>query len=150
MISKDYIAGFVDGEGMFYVSVVPSKETKTGWQVIYFFKISQNPIGMFVLKAIQKQLDCGYIKRNNLTDATDKSLAFIVRDLPSLRDKIIPFFENRLFIKKEVFEKFKHIIYLVNKKDHLIKKGIKEILDVSYSMNTGKRKYLKSDILKSY
>jgi hypothetical protein len=34
---------------MFYVGVVPSSETKSGWQVIYFFKVSQNPSGKFVL-----------------------------------------------------------------------------------------------------
>lgn len=30
-ISDDYLVGFVEGEGMFYVGVVPSRETKTGW-----------------------------------------------------------------------------------------------------------------------
>ena len=36
-VSDDYIAGFVDGEGMFYVGVVPSRgssRNKCGWQVI--------------------------------------------------------------------------------------------------------------------
>jgi len=135
---------------MFYVSVVPSKETKSGWQVIYFFKVSQNPVGITVLEEIQNQLDCGYIKRNSLTDITDKSLAFVVRDLPSLRNKVIPFFENKLCIKRNVFKKFKDIIELVSKKEHLKKSGIKKILDISFSMNTGKRKYQKSEILKAY
>jgi hypothetical protein len=35
--SDDYFIGFVEGEGMFYIGVVPSSETKSGWQVIYFF-----------------------------------------------------------------------------------------------------------------
>ena len=35
-ISDDYLLGFVEGEGMFYIGIVPSPETKTGWQVIYF------------------------------------------------------------------------------------------------------------------
>ena len=150
MLSSDYIAGFVDGEGMFYVSVVPSKETKTGWQVIYFLKISQNPVGKFVLEQIQKRLGCGYIKSNSLKDLTDKSLAFVVRDLPSLRDKVIPFFEGKLVIKKDAFEKFKSIIQIVDRKEHLKKEGLQKILDISYSMNTGKRKFSKEEILRSY
>lgn len=150
MISDDYIAGFVDGEGMFYVSIVPSKETKTGWQVIYFLKISQNPIGRFVLEKIKRRLNCGYVKANSLTDKTDKSLAFVVRDLPSLKDKVIPFFNNRLRIKASVFSKFKQVIELVYRKEHLTKSGIVKIIAISYSMNTGKRKFPKEEILRSY
>ncbi len=39
LLSADgYLVGFVEGEGMFYIGIVPSKETKSGWQVIYFLK----------------------------------------------------------------------------------------------------------------
>lgn len=149
-ISDDYLVGFVEGEGMFYVGVVPSKETKTGWQVIYFFKVSQNPVGKIVLDYFRKRLGVGYIKSNSKTDLSDKSLAFVVRDLPGIRDKVIPFFEGRLIIKNDAFLKFKKVINLVNQKKHLLKEGIKEILDISYQMNTGKRKFTKEEILKSY
>jgi len=152
-ISDDYIVGFVEGEGMFYVGIVPSRGTsrnKSGWQVIYFIKISQNPIGRSVLEQIRERLDCGYIKSNSQTDMTDKSLAYIVRDLPSLRDKIIPFFEGKLFIKSDAFEKFKNVIQIVNSKKHLTKEGMKMILNISYTMNTGKRKFSKEQILRSY
>jgi len=40
-LSDDYLIGFTEGEGMFYVGIVPSKETKTGWQVIFFKSISK-------------------------------------------------------------------------------------------------------------
>lgn len=149
-ISDHYLAGFVEGEGMFYIGIVPSKETKTGWQVIYFLKVSQNPNGKIILEKMKDRLGCGYIKANSLTDQTDRSLAYVVRDLSNLRDKVIPFFEGKLIIKKEAFEKFKRVIDLVNKKDHLTLKGIKEILDIAYSMNTQKRRVEKGQILRSY
>ncbi len=151
-ISDDYIVGFVEGEGMFYIGIVRSPETKTGWQVIYFLKVSQNPIGRMVLEKIKERLECGYIKANSLTDKTDKSLAYVVRDLPSLKDIVIPFFEGKLIIKKDAFEKFRRVIELVNQKKHLISEGIVEILDLAYSMNTQtqKRRVTKELILKSY
>lgn len=149
-LSDDYLIGFTEGEGMFYVGVVSSKETKTGWQVIYFFKVSQNPIGLNVLKEFNKKLDCGYIKLNNRNNQKDKSLAFVVRDLSSIRKKIIPFFDNKLIIKKDAFLKFKKVINIVSKKGHLNRKGMKKILELSYSMNTRKRKVSKSVILKNY
>ena len=149
-ISDDYLAGFVEGEGMFYIGIVPSRETKTGWQVIYFFKVSQNPNGKIVLNKYKKRLGCGYIKQNSRTDATDKSLAYVVRDLPSLMDKIIPFLEGKLVIKRKNFEKFKKVLEIVDRKEHLSKKGIKKILDIAYSMNTQKRRVSKEEILKAY
>jgi len=148
--SDDYFVGFVEGEGMFYIGIVRSPETKSGWQVIYFFKVSQNPAGKRVLEELKNRLNCGYVKENSRTDESDKSLAFVVRDLPSLRDKVIPFFDSRFDIKKDAFEKFKQVISLVNEQKHLTKEGIKKILDIAYSMNTQKRRMSKEEILKSY
>ena len=152
-ISDDYIAGFVDGEGMFYVGVVKStgsSKNKSGWQVIYFFKVSQNPSGKVVLDTIKKRLDCGYIKANSQSDPTDKSLAYVVRDFSSLKNKVIPFFRDKLFIKKSVLLKFEKILNIVERGEHLTKSGMKEILDISYSMNTKKRKISREQILQSF
>ena len=149
-LSDDYLIGFTEGEGMFYIGIVPSKETKTGWQVIYFLKVSQNPIGLKVLNQFKKRLGCGYVKQNSQTDKTDKSLAYVVRDFPSLRDKVIPFFEGKLVIKKDAFEKFKQVLDIVAMRQHLTLAGITQILEIAYSMNTQKRKVEKQLILEAY
>ena len=152
-LSDDYLVGFVEGEGTFYIGIVPSKGTsgnKSGWQVIYFFKVSQNPGGKVVLDYLKKRLDCGYLKLNDNKSQKDKSLAFVVRDLQSLKDKVIPFFEGKLVIKRKDFIKFKKVIELVDKKVHLRKEGVKQILDIAYSMNTRKRKVSKEEILRTY
>lgn len=149
-ISDDYLIGFVEGEGMFYIGIVPSSETKTGWQVIYFFKVSQNPKGKVILERIKKRFGCGYIKSNSKSDFSDKSLAYVVRDLKSIKEKVIPFFDNKLVIKKENFEKFCKVIKIVSDKRHLNREGISQIINISYSMNTGKRRYPKEEIIKSY
>lgn len=150
LISDDYLIGFTEGEGVFYVGIVPSKETKTGWQVIYYFKVSQNPCGKNVLEFFQKRLDCGYLKANSQTDPTDRSLAYVVRDLQSIKSKVIPFFREKLVIKRDAFEKFEKVINLVSQQKHLTREGIEEILDLAYSMNTGKRRVKKEQILKNY
>ena len=135
---------------MFYICIVPSRETKTGWQVIYFFKVSQNPIGKNVLEFIKTRFGCGYLKFNSRIDLTDRSLAYVVRDLPSLRDRIIPFFEGKLVIKQDAFRKFKRVLELVSQKKHLTLDGITEILEIAYTMNTQKRRVSKEQILSSY
>ena len=149
-VSDDYLVGFVEGEGMFYIGIVPSKETKTGWQVIYFFKVSQNPIGEVVLEQLRRRLDCGYIKQNSQSDRSDKSLALVVRDLSSLIYKVLPFFERKLLIKQPAFEKFKRVLEIVSEKRHLSKEGMTEVLEIAYSMNTQKRRVNKEAILKAY
>ena len=150
-LSDDYFIGFVEGEGCFYIEIVKSPETKSGWQVIYFFKVSQNPSGRMVLESLKKRLDCGYIKQNNRTDTTDKSLAYVVRDLPSLVDKVVPFFERKLVTQKaQDFDKFVKVLEIVNLNQHLTKGGIRKILDLAYSMNTTKRKVTKTQILSNF
>ena len=144
------MVGFTEGEGMFYIGIVPSGETTTGWQVIYFFKVSQNPSGRSILEYFKTRLDCGYIKENSKTDPTDRSLAYVVRDIKSLQEKVIPFFEGKLIIKHDAFEKFKRVVELVMKKSHLNLMGMKEILEIAYTMNTGKRRVLKEVILEAY
>ncbi len=145
-ITKEYLAGFVDGEGCFYIGVVPAPETKFRWQVIHFFKVSQNPKGKIVLDTLKKTLRSGSI-RSNHSDSDDSSLAYVVRDLTSLDEKVIPFFKDTLVIKKQECAKFARVIELVKHKKHLTLSGLKEILDIAYSMNTHKRKWTQEYIL---
>ena len=150
-LSDDYFVGFVEGEGCFYIGVVKSTETKSGWQVIYFFKVSQNPSGRMVLESLKERLNCGCIKQNSRTDTTDKSLAYVVRDLSSLVDKVIPFFEGKLVTQKaKDFDKFVRVLKIVSTSQHLNKEGIRIILDLAYSMNTTKRKVAKTQILEDF
>ena len=149
--SDDYLVGFVEGEGCFYIGIVKSKETITHWQVVYFFKVSQNPSGKIVLEKLKERLNCGYIKQNSRLDETDKSLAYVVRDLPSIIESVVPFFKGKLLTKKaDDFDKFCQVIELVRKKEHLKKRGMTKILEIAYSMNTGKRKFSKEEILKNF
>lgn len=146
-ISDDYLYGFIEGEGCFYVGIVPSQDTKNGFQVIPFFKVSQNPKGKVILDFLKKRLDCGYVKPNDKKNSSDKSLAYVVRDIISLKEKVIPFFEEKLFIKREEFLKFKKIIDLMSDKKHLTAQGFREIIDIAYTMNTGNRKIPKEQLI---
>ena len=151
LVSDDYLAGFVEGEGCFYIGIVRSHETNSKWQVVYFFKVSQNPTGRLVLEELRKRLACGYIKANSRLDKSDKSLAYVVRDLPNLVSKVIPFFKGKLLTKKaEDFEKFCYVIDLVSTRQHLSKQGMAKILDIAYTMNTAKRRFSKQEILENF
>ncbi len=148
-ISDDFLIGFVEGEGCFYVGIVPAKTATFGWQVIPFFKVSQNPSGKVILDKLKSRLECGYIKRNDVSTSSDKTLAYVVRDLTQLYDKVLPFLDGKLYIKRKSFDQFSKIVHMMYRKEHLSKEGFLQILDMSYSMNTGKRKFSKEHIAKS-
>lgn len=145
-ITDDYLAGFIDGEGMFHVGIVPSRFTRLGWQVIYLFKVAQNPIGEPVLRALQARLECGAIGPNARSGSRDRTLKFVVRDLPSLADKVIPFCDGRLTVKHDALRSFKDVLERVRAGSHLKASGLLEIVDIAYAMNTKVRRVPRSAI----
>lgn len=149
IVSDEYLYGFIDGEGCFYVGIVPTKETAFKWQVIVFFKVSQNPSGKVILDYLKTRLHAGYIKPNDSESSSDKSLAYVVRDFQSLFNKVIPFLEGNLVVKKKDFEKFKKILKIINLNQHLTQQGLITIIDIAYSMNTKVRKIPKEMLIKN-
>ena len=63
-----YIAGYVDGEGSFSVTVNRNSTSKLKFQLVPEFHVSQNGDRREVLDLIKRRLDCGYIKRNGRKD----------------------------------------------------------------------------------
>jgi hypothetical protein len=145
-VSDDYLMGLIDGEGMFHVGIVPSRFTRLGWQVIYLFKVAQNPIGEPVLRALQERLGCGTISPNARAGAKDRTLKYVVRDLENLSDKVVPFCDGRLIVKREAFQSFDAVLARVRGGEHLTASGLLEIVDIAYAMNTKARRVPRATI----
>ena len=145
-----YISGFVDGEGSFHVAVQRNSTVKTVWQVVPEFHVSQHEDNKHVLELIQNYLSCGYIKPNHRTNLRDVTWAYVVRSRDDLMEKVIPFFRAYPLrtSKKNDFEKFSLIVEAMSRNEHATMQGLKEILELAYSMNrSGKyRKILLEEI----
>jgi hypothetical protein len=139
-VSDDYLLGFIEGEGVFHVGIVPSQFTKLGWQVIYLFKVAQNPVGESVLRALEQRLGCGTISPNAKAGARDRTLKYVVRDFENLTQKFVPFCDGRLVVKREALEAFKDVLSRVKRGEHLTARGLLEIVDIAYAMNTKVRR----------
>ena len=151
-ISDEYFAGFVDGEGCFYVGFSKREDLPLKWQVITEFHLSQNPKGLNVLEGFRKRLDCGYIKPNHFKNPRDRSWVLVVKKRKDLADKVIPFFkEHPLHSKKQVdFEVFAKVIEIIKSKEHLKRKGFKRIVGLVFKQaNTNLKKYSKEKLLSS-
>ncbi len=129
-----YIAGYVDGEGSFSVSVQRNPTCRIGFQLVPEFHVSQNGDRAQVLELIRDRLGCGYIKPNS---KRDRALVFVVRERRALLESVIPFFERvpLLSSKRADFEKFARIVKEMARGHHRSVAGFGELLEVALSMN---------------
>ena len=136
-LDPKWITGFVDGEGCFFVGINKHPEMTAGYQVLPEFVVVQHKNDVQILYALKNYFKCGVIRVS-----FENHMAYRVRGIKHITDVIIPFFEkNDLKTKKKVdFLKFRKIIQLINKKEHLSKEGIEKIKEIAFQMNTKSRK----------
>jgi hypothetical protein len=135
-----YIAGFVDGEGCFSVSIQRNPSCRLGWQLLPEFHVSQNPERRLVLDLIQCRLGCGRI-RDNHRGTRDASLVLVVRRRTDLVHRVIPFFEAQPLVssKQQDFLAFARIVRRMEEGMHLTAKGFDKLRSEALSMNGGGR-----------
>jgi hypothetical protein len=129
-----YIAGYVDGEGSFSVSVQRNASCRVGFQLVPEFHVSQNGDRAQVLEVIRERLGCGTIKANS---RRDHALVLVVRNRGALLGSVIPFFERcpMLSSKQADFEKFASVVRDMARGRHRTFDGFSELLELSLSMN---------------
>ena len=129
-----YIAGYVDGEGSFSVTVNRNQSSRFKLQLVPEFHVSQNGDRREVLDEIQRRLDCGYIKRNG---RKDRVMVYVVRRRSDLLTKVIPFFERNPLIssKQREFETFAKVVKAMAVGNHLAESGFSQLLELGLSMN---------------
>tara|TARA_B100000745_G_C20143439_1_gene392133 strand:+ start:292 stop:765 length:474 start_codon:yes stop_codon:yes gene_type:complete len=140
-----YIAGFVDGEGSFNVSLKKRKDYVGEFKLTASFNVSQKD--RVILAFIKKTIGCG-----TLRERKDGVVYYEVTNITSLYENVLPFFKEFGFLsakKKHNFAIFKQIVEKMYNKKHLTKDGFKEIIDLREKLNQGigrKRKYTLKDV----
>lgn len=128
-----WMAGFVSGEGCFFIHTSKSKTHKLGISVALNFFVVQNIRDSYLLASFAQIFGCGSF------NIVEKSgiVSFSVRNLSGITDKIIPFFEeyNIQGVKAKDFNDFKEASILMKSKLHLTKEGLDKILLIKSRMN---------------
>ncbi len=137
-LSPDWVVGFVDGEGCFHVSILRHPEMTTGYQVLPEFTVVQHERDLQILYALKRFFGCGVVRRNH-----GDRWAYRARKLECL-ERICEFFtKHPLKTKKNVdFVRFRRIVQKMKEGRHLTPEGLREIVEIALSMNTGKREAL--------
>jgi hypothetical protein len=148
----NYLAGFADGEGCFYVGVHPTTNVTLGLQVIPEFHVSQNGERISVLELFVEVLGCGTIKKNASADSRDKTYVLVVKRHDDLYNRVLPFFQRFPLRseKQQEFLKFSQVVEMMHRREHLTLPGLKEISEIAFSMNGARfRKRRLANLLQS-
>jgi hypothetical protein len=142
-----YLAGFVDGEGSFNISVKKADDRPLGWRVSACFNVSQREKQVLVL--LQQSLGCGAIRKR-----WDGVHYFEVNSHIDLVERVIPFFRRYLLrspSKNETLEVFSQICEMMRGGEHLTENGLRKIVHMRSTMNneTSKRHRDDEEILNS-
>ncbi len=144
-----FLAGFVEGEGSFNVSLRRKLDYKVKWQVVMSFNVSQKDPAM--LQLLQQELGCGIIKTRSFDDLH----SFDVTKPADIIQKVIPFFQKYPVLsdsKRKNFAIFCEIARLMENNQHRNLEGLRKILELREKINEGKgrtRKYGITDIFPS-
>jgi hypothetical protein len=133
-LEEEWVTGFVDGEGCFYVGINPHREMQIGFQVLPEFTVVQHERDVQLLQALQTFFGCGVVRTNH-----GDRMAFRVRGKEHLLQHVIPFFlAHPLKSKKRLdFEKFREVVSLMERGDHLTESGLAKIRELAGQMNRG-------------
>jgi hypothetical protein len=132
-LNAQWIVGFVDGEGCFHIGISKNQEMKLGAQVLPEFTVVQHQVDEQVLYALKAYFGCGVVRKNHGT-----RLSYRVRGHQNLLTRIIPFFEkHQLKTRKRVdFAKFRKVVLLMQKGEHLTPEGLEKIRQIKTTMNS--------------
>ncbi len=134
-LEPQWITGFVDGEGCFHVGISKHAEMAAGFQVLPEFTVVQHEREIKVLYALKSFFDCGVVRRNH-----GDRMAFRVRKLEHLRDRVIPFFMSHPLKtgKRQDFIKFRRVLMMMEERLHLSAEGVRQIREIAAQMNWGR------------
>ena len=136
----NYIAGFVDGEGSFHVSIRKRNDHRLGWQATLTLNVSQNE--RTIVAFIKRWIGCG-----NLQTRKDGVSYYVISNYRAINERVIPFFKRFRFRsekKKKNFSIFCQIAEMMNRKEHLSEQGFKKLMKLREKLNEDRgrrRKY---------
>jgi hypothetical protein len=141
-----FLAGFVEGEGSFNISLRKKADYKVSWQVVMSFNVSQKDPS--ILYMLQEELGCGIIKIRKF----DNLYSYDATNPKDIIQKVIPYFQKYQVLsdsKKKNFSIFCAIAQLMEKGEHRNLIGLRQILELRETINEGagrKRKYAILDV----
>jgi len=130
-----YLAGFVDGEGCFTISIRkhPTK-TRFGWTIDPFFQVYQHKDNSRILFLFKEIFGCGYVSKKG---GNPSCFVYCVDRISDLVLVVIPFFEKHPLVgeKYKNFLLFREVVLKLSRQEHFTKEGFTEMAKLCFRMN---------------
>ena len=133
-LNAEWVVGFVDGEGCFFVGINRQPSMKIGWQVLPEFRVVQHEKDVSILEQLRRFFGCGQITRNH-----GDRMELRIRGQEALSEKVVTFFRQYPLrtIKRVSFEGFAEIVDMIGRGEHLSDSGLERIRRIASRMNRG-------------
>jgi len=139
-LQKDWISGFIDGEGCFNISVTKHPKVKVGYNVQLKMHVTQHIKSVNVLYAMKEFFGCGsMVVHNKLADR----MRYQITAIAEIRKVLIPFLEEHplLTTKAQYFSDWKTLITLKRAGTHKTELGKKQMFSIQSGMNRGRGEF---------
>lgn len=130
----NWMAGFVSGDGSFYLTIRKSLELKVGYRAEVGFQITQHSRDQIFMESFIPYFNCGKIKK----DTRHSVLYFTVSNFTHLIERILPFFQEHkiLGVKSLDYGDWCKAVEIIKMKAHLTTGGINELRKLQDGMNS--------------
>ena len=127
------MAGFVSGEGCFFINIKKTSSIRIGYQVILSISIAQHIRDKELLKSFVPYLGCGAYKDVK----NEEHGVFVSSGLSDILNILIPFFIEHPIrgVKGEDFQDWCRVAELMKDKKHLTLSGLEDIRKIKAVMN---------------
>jgi hypothetical protein len=144
-LSPDYVVGLIDGEGSFTVYIrnpkekISSKRRKRRAKAEPRFYVKLVAKDKEILYTLKKFFGCGnvYLQKDKRVNHQD-CYRYEVANRRDLKEIIIPFFKKhplRVVSKRRDFEIFCDLMGLIERGDHLNRKGLERLYKLKQRMH---------------
>ena len=132
-LSADWVVGFVDGEGCFFIGIYRQPSMKLGWHVLPEFRVVPHEKDITILEQLRRFFGFGQVTTNH---GDRKELR--IRGIEQL-NKVVEFFNGHPLktVKRSNFESFAEVIDIMNRGEHLTEEGLQRIKHPAGQMNRG-------------
>ena len=130
-----FLAGFIEGEGCLSVSIKAHPTCRSRFYVDPGFFLYQHESGRRILELALATFESGRIYPKS---GSPRVLVYEVSSTRALHEKVVPFFERHIVpftCKGQTFDRFREIVEMMIRKEHLGPDGMARIVRLAYEMN---------------
>nr|YP_009262122.1 hypothetical protein [Chrysoporthe deuterocubensis]AMX22197.1 hypothetical protein [Chrysoporthe deuterocubensis] len=131
---SNWVSGFVEGEGCFFVNIYKRKDSVLGEGVKLVFKITQDKRNNEILALFSNIFGCGKVYNQSSKGGVQD---FMITGLGDITNKVIPFFLAHPLkgAKLKEYQDWCKVAELMQNKEHLTKDGLEKIRSIKLGMN---------------